>query len=314
MKLWLCGITGDRLKDITEATECFDSFDGLVFVDHLSKDGTKELLESRKKEGKIISRPYVKQHSHSQNEILFSRHIKNGDWIFWIDSPERIKPFWLNQLRNDIKNFEKHGVGAVYFSGRPYLFQYFDYQKFEGSPHWGLVYPKGKIISFGDENKGLYLENKRNENPEDSYCLHPIKYWFCFNPSNECEIMYGKFGTEIYRKHEEIRENFRLYCESKLNLSLESLDELIQYMKKIESKEIIPDEFFLNFVEKEQRLSELYQLKVLNYNFMDERPQNPIGMHPRNKWSIKDHLKHGNGWINPDFKNLIEQYEFSLSK
>jgi hypothetical protein len=105
-----------------------------------------------------------------------------------------------------------------------------------------------------------------------------------------------------------MRQRFRLYCESHLGLSLESLDDLINYMIKIESKEIIPDECFLDYVEDEQRLSELYQLKVLNYDFMGERPNNPTGMHPRNRWSVKDHLKTGNGWINPNYKNLMLEY------
>ena len=47
-RLFLCGMTGDRFLDIKEATKFYDQFDGLVFVDHLSSDGTKELLESSK--------------------------------------------------------------------------------------------------------------------------------------------------------------------------------------------------------------------------------------------------------------------------
>ena len=301
-KIYLCGMTGDRLKDITEATSCYDYFDGLVFVDHLSKDGTKELLESRKKDGLIISRPYVKQHHHSQNEILYSRYIKNESWIFWIDSPERIETKWLETIRKDIEEYNNNGIGAVYFSGRPYLFKYYDFQSFFGSPHWGLNYPMGKVICFGEENKYLYIKNNRDENPEDSYCLHPIKYWFVFNPSNECNIMYSKYGSNIVEKHEKIRQEFRLYCEFKLNLSLNSLDDLIEYMKKIEKKEIISDEYFINVVDNEFRLSELYELKVLNLDFMKQ-------MHPRYKWSFRNHLKFNNGWIDTNYESIIIKYD-----
>ena len=158
-ELYLCGMTGDRLKDITELTECFDYFDGLVWVDHMSQDGTYELLESRKKNGKIIRRPYVKQHSHSQNEVLFSRHIKNASWIFWADSPERITKKWLSTMRDDIKKYEQNGTGGVYFSGRPYLWQYYDNQQFQGSPHWGITHIYGKMITFGESVKNQYIIN-----------------------------------------------------------------------------------------------------------------------------------------------------------
>lgn len=278
-------MTGDRLQDITEATACHDYFDGLVFVDHMSKDGTYELLESRKKDGLIIRRPYFKQHSHSQNEVLFSRHIRNGDWIFWIDSPERIKPYWLEIMRSQIKDAEAANIGAFCFSGRPYLWKYFDKQCFIGSPHWGVFGIEGKIVSYGDDNKHLYLENKRDEKPEESYCLHPIKYWFCFNPSNECQIMYAQFGQEIHQKHEEIRQRFRLYCEDVLNISLENLDDLIKYMEKVNNKEIKIDSYFLEICEQEFRLIDLFRLKVLQQDFIKEIVPN------RYSWSLKRYLE-----------------------
>lgn len=297
-------MTGDRLKDITEATSCYDYFDGLVFVDHLSKDGTKELLESRKKEGLIISRPYYKQHAHSQNEVLFSRHIKNGSWIFWIDSPERIKPLWLDCMRKQIESAEITGIGAFCFSGRPYLWRYYDFQEFICSPHWTIKNIIGKYVSYGDENKDLYIENTRKEKPEDSYCLHPIKYWFVFNPSNEVECMYNKFDIEIINKHENIRQQFRLYCEDKLKLSLESLDDLIKYMEKVNNKEIIPDNYFLQICDLEFRMTDLFRLKVLKQDLISEIVPN------RYNWSLSNYLKTGDKeQENSTHKCAMKQYQ-----
>ncbi len=53
-KIWLCGITQDRLKDIDEmlSPEVLDLVDGIVFTDGYSTDGTYELLQERKGEGK----------------------------------------------------------------------------------------------------------------------------------------------------------------------------------------------------------------------------------------------------------------------
>ena len=307
-KLWLIGMTQNRLNDLKEIVQYSDIyFDGLIFVDHYSSDQTYQLLETHKKGGKIIQRPYYMQHSHSQNEIFFCRHAKNGDWMFLNDSPERITLHWLMKMKDDIKMAEEKGIGAFYFSGRPYLWQYFDGQEFVGSPHWGVRGIVGKPFSFGEDQKDLYIENKRNEKPEDSYCLHPIKYWFSHNPSNETFSMYNKYGNDVLNTHEVIRFSFRLYCEKQLGISLDSLDGLIDYMKKIESKQVIPSEDFTAIVEAEFRLSELYQLKVLNMDFMKEIvPYRYI-------WSFINHLKFGNGFSDENYKGTILLHDEKLN-
>ena len=67
-KLWLCGITQNRRNDIDEMTkDIMGCFDGLIFVDAYSDDGTYELLESRKKEGTIIQRKWTNDHDTQMN-------------------------------------------------------------------------------------------------------------------------------------------------------------------------------------------------------------------------------------------------------
>lgn len=302
-KIYLCGMTGDRLKDITEATECYDFFNGLVFVEHNSKDGTKELLESRKKDGLIISRPYFKQHSHSQNEVLFSRHIKNGSWIFWIDSPERIQQKWLDIMKDQIKDAEASKIGAFCFSGRAYLWQYFDNQEFMSSPHWGIYGVKGKFISYGEENKDLYIKNTRKDNPNESFLMHPIKYFYVFNPSNEVQCMYSKYGQNIVNQQELMRQEFRLYCEQKLNLSLESLDDLIEYMNKINKKEILPDLYFLNFCDNCFRMTDLFRHKILGEDLIKDIVKN------RYNWRLSYYLQtRDKEQLNLNYLGTISRY------
>lgn len=308
-RLFLCGMTGNRLKDITEATSCYDYFDGLVFVDHNSTDGTKELLESRKKDGLIISRSYVKQHSHSQNEVLFSRHIRNRDWIFWIDSPERIKPLWLEFMRKQIIGAEASNIGAFCFSSRPYLWQYHDNQSFIGSPHWGVQGIRGKFVSYGDDKKDLYIENARKEKPNDSFLMHPIKYWYVFNPSNEVQCMYSKYSQDVVSKKEYEREEFRFYCEYVLKLSLETLDDLIEYMRKLNTKEISPDNYFINFCDNCFRMTDLFRHKILGQDLVPDIVKN------RFNWRLSYYLNTGDieqlntGWTG-DINLLNKQFSF----
>ena len=283
-------MTQNRVNDFKEIVEYSNKyFDGLIYVDHFSTDGTYELLEANKKAGKIIQRPYYKQHSHSQNEILFCRHIKSFDWVFLNDSSERILPKWLDTMKADISKYEKDGVGGVHFSGRPYLWQYFDNQQFMGSPHWGVQGLVGNQISFGEENKKLYIQNNRDLNRLEHYVMHPIIYWYCHNPSNETASVYSKYGTEMFNEFEILRQFFRRYCECYLNLSVDSLDDLVNYMMKIKERKIIPDPIFIESVEKEFRLSELFQIKALGLT-LEELVKN------RYKFSFKDWLSGGTGF------------------
>jgi hypothetical protein len=55
-KLYICGITHNKKQQIKDIIDtCSPYVDGFVWTDHFSTDGTYELLEANKKEGKIYS-------------------------------------------------------------------------------------------------------------------------------------------------------------------------------------------------------------------------------------------------------------------
>ncbi len=285
MKLYLLLITQDREQDIKELiSNIYPVFDGIIACVHQPfNDRTFDILEENKRSGKIVSREFFPfHHAHSMNELLYCRHMKDGDYGVIVDSPERVTDIFLKDLPKLIKYMEQNSIDCAFADGRPYIFRYNYSLQFVNSPHWGLHgFHKGLNLL----NKDLYIINKRKEEPWKSWCLNPIKYWFCYHISNETQIMYQKYGQDIVNKHELVRQEFRSKCEKELNICLDDLDDLINFYKSGRYTD-----WLIETTENEFRLSELFQLKVLNMDFMSDGPN---GMHPRFKFSFKHYLKTG---------------------
>ncbi len=289
-RLWLAGMTGNEVENITELTECYDYFDGLIFTDHLSTDGTAEILEKRRKAGRIIQRPFTRDHDISMSTWLNAGVMQNGDWYLYLDSQERINPEWLKTLRQDASQFATNGVGAVFW-GRPYLVRYWDDQSFVGNPHCWPQPIRGSALDIQDESSvvrdeanntvyfGKFLINKKNL--DNSVLLHGIKYFLCYGRSNETQNIYAKFGAEVVRHHEDLRKAFRWYCQSELGIDIYSLDSWVEYMTRREW-----DQVFLDYAENEEPVKTLYRFKVLGQN-REEILRN------RHNWSIKTFFKTG---------------------
>lgn len=260
MKFWLTFITQNRFSDIKEMTEDLSPFDGIIAVDHLSDDGTYELLENRKKDGKIIQRPFVNHHAHSMNEFLFSGAMKNGDYFLILDSSDRINPVWLKRIREDIGYLNKNDVGAV-FLDRIFLVRYLDSMEFFGAVHWGLKPIWGRSINYSQINgyrKENWIINKRGDN---SILWNPSKYyWEYGHGSSHTELLYRQFGDDIWAKHENIRMQFRINCQYLLGLEF-TLDSLIKYMKENLGKY---PEWFEQILETEVSVKDIFRFKVLN--------------------------------------------------
>lgn len=266
-KLWLTLITQEREKDIDELTkDTYDYFDGIVaVVNQPSNDKTYEILDSRKKAGKIIKRPFVKHHAHMMNEFLFSGVIKNLDWFLILDSPERINLNWLKGLREDIFYYEKNNIGGL-FLDRIYLARYIDSMEFNGGVHWGLSPFIGNIVnacSITGYKKTNYISSTRNS--LDSGVLNPAKYYFSYGANSQTQLLYQQFGNDVWQRHENMRMVFRINCQNKLGLDL-TLDSLIQYM--VNNVNNFPS-WFEEMLEIEVNLIDIFRLKVLNHTVED---------------------------------------------
>jgi len=299
-KMWLCGITQNRKQDIDEMTENISQyFDGLIFVDGHSEDGTFELLNERKKDGYIPQRKWTNDHDFQMNEFLRQGPMQNGDWFVTLDSPDRLVEDWAKNLREETSQLKEEKIGAIAMASKVYLAQYFDHMFYFQSPHWGLNGIVNGIKSYSEEEKKNCITSVRFDNPINSGLLHPVKYYYTYGRSNHCNLLYQHFGEKILHYHESQRLQFRLYCQRELGLEL-TTDSLAAYMEENQSS--FPD-YFLKSMELEVNLKDLYRHKVLGQTF-EEIEEN------RFDWSIEEYLKSGDK--NQKFTNYIgpvTQYE-----
>lgn len=267
----------------------YPTFKGVISLVNLpSNDGTIELLEQNKGEGRVITQNWTQNHAFLMNHLLYYGNIKNGEYCLYLDSPESLTDYFVEQLPSLLEDFEKNNVGALFWDQRPYIFKYNPYMEFFGAVHWGLSNIYGKIITLPEKEK--YIINRRKDTPKFFGSINGTKYYVCYFLGNDTQLVYGKYGQNIVNHHENLRRQFQMYCMEKLKLNINTLDDMINYMKKIKNKEISPENYFIEMVELEFRLSELFQIEVLNQDFIND-------VVPRRyKFSFKDYLNGGSGY------------------
>ncbi len=311
-RLFICGITCaaeiEKIKDLISKTK--DYVDGFVWcVDEKDCDEIYQFLNDNKKEGKIVQHPWCNAHDWQMNEFLHCGVLKEGDcyWIF--DSSECPTEKWLNQVQDDIKAMKSNNIGIIGCSGRPYLVEFQDTQFFQFNPHWALngTYNR-KMMLIPEDKKDEFIINKRHLNPDKHYQEHDTKYYL-YARSNQIQMFYGKYGQEIVNFHEKKRIEFRNYLREKTKLepSLRALDIFFEAHNSGFYGERWT-EYEIEMMELEFCLSEYFQRKILGMDFMGKRPEISNGMHPRKKWSFKNHLEFGDGWINKDYEGTIIKY------
>jgi hypothetical protein len=233
-KIWLCGITQNQKENIDELTkDVYSHFDGLIFVDHYSTDGTYEILQERKGAGKIIQRDWVNEHSHSMNEFLFSGVIEEGDWFVLRDSSERLNPEFASRIKDVVWEFDSKGIQTVFQRCKLLMARYNYDMFFLGSPHWGIHNYGQKVIVLGNgenaEQEDLtYAYSTRNGNRTKDYWInHDIKYYYVYGRSNQMALVYKEQNLINY--HESRRRIFRNRC---IFLGLQfTMDSLVKYIK-----------------------------------------------------------------------------------
>ncbi len=266
MKVYLCGITQNQLKNIDDLTKnCYQAFDGLIYVDGGSTDGTKELLEERKGCGQVLYRKWTNDHDFQMNEFLRQGPMKIGDWFVLRDSRERFNTEWIADIKNLISKAKNSGIRSIYNYGKGFAFEYYDDMFFHGSPHWGLVGARNQAVDlsqFFDENKKEHTWRLRDgeddpERDESYYIDHFFKYYYVYGRSNH--LLLGRENDrEGFQKAEARRVEFRMYCHS---IGLEfTADSFLNYARNSG----IGDAKFKNFINSEDILKDFYRKKVLN--------------------------------------------------
>lgn len=288
-KFWLTLITQNREKDIDELTrDTHKLFSGIVaVVNQPSNDKTFDILESRKGEGKIIKRDFVKNHGFLMNEFLFSGVIKTNDWFMICDSSDRIRLNWLKRLVDgDLDHFNKVGIGGVVLD-RLYLAKFYDSEEFFGGVHWGLKGLRGKIVNYSQINgyrKENCIINTRGLKPEVAAVEHPIKYFVEYGSDSQTQLLYQQFSNECWQWHENLRMQFRVYCEKELGLELK-VGVLVEYLKEGIKNKNLPD-FVINAIQTEVNLQDLVRYYILGQK-LEELASN------RFNWDFKKFYNEG---------------------
>ena len=268
-KVFFCGITQNSVVDIDELTkDIYQYFDGLVWVDHQSTDGTKELLESRKGGGEIISLPWMRNHGWSMQAILNSNKILPGDFVVICDTLERMSTDFCKNIKNFIVELEKRNINTLVSYQKVFMFKYSPDILFTPiSPHCSPQNLKQNGVEMSQiqefQHPKTYRYNIRGDKrPRHSFIDHFVKYIYEYKISNH--LLVGKESKlEKYRTHEEIRQKFILHCVNvlKLDLTVDSLKNFI-----LNNELDYQTKWFFNF---EPYLNYFYRFHKLKHNLDD---------------------------------------------
>lgn len=268
-KIYLCGITKDQRQNIDELTrDCFWYFDGLIFVDAYSTDGTLELLEQRKGCGRILCQEWTNDHDLQMNVFLRRGGMERGDWFVLRDSRERFNPDWVKDIRNLIQSLSNQGVCSIYNYGKGFAFAWNDNMIFQGSPHWGLQGARGGAVDLKnyfseDEKQHTWrVPDGEGDRPLDNYIDHFFRYYFIYGRSNHL-LLGNENNIDEYRRQETNRIIFRDYMHS---LGVFSKEDMISYLK---SENLLKDNNTKYILNEQKIMMDFYRKHVLGHSLED---------------------------------------------
>lgn len=265
-KPWLVFMAGpNSLQDIHEMYEPIKTFvRGICATYHGDvKDSEAQYLETNKGDGRIVYIPFVGRHDHSRNCYLYSGKIEQGDWCLQTDVLEWPSPIFLFHLSSFLDKWTKQGVNAIYYYGKPFLFQYHESMRYSGTPHERLDRLDGQMRVV--EVSGLYpneedvrLNVRPRKRNKTEWISHYARYSLYPWGSNHYALGLenNPRAQELFAERETARVRF-LDLLRELGLP-RNVDVLIEYMKKGEM-----DERFIRHVESDKNWSDVYRFYVL---------------------------------------------------
>lgn len=303
-KIYLCTVTQNQERHIDEMTADQSWYDGIVAVDHFSTDNTFNILNARKKDGVILQMPWLNLHYMGMTAVLQSGKIRPGDWVYMLDSQERVIPSFVQNIQERLTEYESQGISTLVW-GKPFLFRKTLGMVYNGNPHCFPSPLADKIINVQDESQvvwgkdflqlGQYMLNKKNR--DDTEILHGAKYYF-YEISNQTLMFYGQFGENVLNAHENARRNFILSLEEELKIK-PTFDIFLEYVKN-NINNLNPN--LIEYIELEFPLKDAIRMKVLG------QTRQQI-LNKRINWSFKEYLKTGDlEQSNNNYIGLINIY------
>ena len=232
-----------NLKELIEPI--WDFFDGLIVcydsVEKPVNDECFEYLESRKKNGEILFRPWTNDHDLQMNVFLRQGPLKENDWFVIRDSSERFNPEWCKDIKAFLNSMTLSNIKSIYNYGKGFAFQWNDGMIFQGSPHWGLVgglHNAIDIKEFHDESKKEWTWRVKNGDdlkgrPLHHKIDHEAKYFWIYGRSNHA-LLKLEHDIDEFQRVETIRQIVRREASMKgfSTSNLEGLKEYMEYFKE----------------------------------------------------------------------------------
>lgn len=273
-KKYLHFITEEGNRDHVESlTSNWDFFDGIFAVVHKGKkeDGTQKLIEERKKDGCVQTLDcYYRKHDLAMNMNLQHPTIQHGDWIFLLDTMERINKDFYPEIDPLIEFFIEQGGKTFAFEGKTFMFErdVFD-QFFIGTPHWRLFnsheVPQIELSLLNNKFKNARINLRPQYRPIDHEIDHFVKYLWEFADSNQ-GVMDCNSDKDDYINFETDRRLARIYA-TKNNIPTDTI-EFGNWL--IDNKESYPEPINKLFANKNAKsFRNFYRLHVLKEDFHD---------------------------------------------
>lgn len=299
----------NQVDHIKELCEDLDWCDGISAVDHFSTDGTYEVLEKNKKKGKIIQIPWIDLHYVSKTYCLQNGVIRPGDWVYALDSQERVCQDFVCDIKEKIKGWESQGIGCIFW-GKPLIFKKSYGMAYFGNPHCFPSPISGKVLNVEDSStvvkikddeiySGRYLLNKKN--PDNTIIFHGSKYYFC-EMSNQLDMFYERYGKECLTYHHQMRYAFLTHLEKILG-EKPTIYNFLDLVRTWINGSASPDPQILDYIDFEFPIKDAIRLKILGQH------RNDI-VKNRHNWSFKHFLLTRDSiQDNTSYEGTIPSYE-----